>query len=185
MMDNIVQGFTQFREQVFPNQRSVYQRLVHDGQQPKALVISCADSRVVPELITQAGPGERVTYTVAGLVLLYIWEFDFGLELVEKVFGKMEGDIAEVQAPGGVREQVGIPPGGSRYRYWQASLRSMDQDRVVTSREPTVPKVWDRDGHPHQCALVEPSPAKPSQPKKPLPREIGVLSSHHRFQAVV
>ncbi|GJD50709.1 Carbonic anhydrase 1 [Methylobacterium crusticola] len=57
-MDDIVQGFTVFREQVFPSQRSVYRRLVHDGQHPKALVISCADSRVVPELITQAGPGE-------------------------------------------------------------------------------------------------------------------------------
>jgi carbonic anhydrase len=38
----------QFREQVFPQQKSIYQRLVHDGQQPKALVISCADSRVCP-----------------------------------------------------------------------------------------------------------------------------------------
>jgi carbonic anhydrase len=68
-MDNIVQGFSQFREQVFPQQKSIYQRLVHDGQQPKALVISCADSRVVPEQITQVGPGELFVCRNAGNIV--------------------------------------------------------------------------------------------------------------------
>ncbi|MEH3147084.1 MAG: carbonic anhydrase [Methylobacterium frigidaeris] len=68
-MDNIFQGFSQFREQVFPQQQSVYRRLVHDGQQPKALVISCADSRVVPEQITQVGPGELFVCRNAGNIV--------------------------------------------------------------------------------------------------------------------
>jgi carbonic anhydrase len=57
-MDSIIDGVSHFRSVVFPKHRSLYQSLVHNGQKPKALLISCADSRVVPEFITQSEPGE-------------------------------------------------------------------------------------------------------------------------------
>ncbi len=43
--------------------------------------------------IRSFGVNERLTYTSAGLILLYIWEFDFQLRLIERVFGQMEGDV--------------------------------------------------------------------------------------------
>ena len=68
-MNNIVQGISRFRCDVFPNQETLYRRLASHGQQPKALIISCADSRVVPELITQCGPGELFVCRNAGNIV--------------------------------------------------------------------------------------------------------------------
>jgi carbonic anhydrase len=68
-MDNIIQGVTRFRSSVFERESALYRRLAHDGQQPQALVISCADSRVVPELIAQCGPGELFVCRNAGNIV--------------------------------------------------------------------------------------------------------------------
>ncbi|WP_018259718.1 carbonic anhydrase [Methylobacterium sp. WSM2598] len=68
-MDTIIQGISTFRERVFPGQQQMYQRLVRDGQQPKALIIACADSRVAPEHITQADPGELFVCRNAGNIV--------------------------------------------------------------------------------------------------------------------
>jgi carbonic anhydrase len=66
---SIIQGISTFRGSVFPGQQRMYQRLVRDGQQPKALIIACADSRVSPEHITQAGPGELFVCRNAGNIV--------------------------------------------------------------------------------------------------------------------
>lgn len=45
-------------------------------------------------LVTRSfGANDRLVYTLAGLVLLYIWEFDFSVGLIDRVFGKTNGDI--------------------------------------------------------------------------------------------
>ncbi len=68
-MKDIVDGVSRFRCDVFPQQRALYSQLAREGQQPKALIISCADSRVVPELIAQAGPGELFVCRNAGNIV--------------------------------------------------------------------------------------------------------------------
>ena len=65
----MTQGVARFRGQIFPQERALYQRLIHEGQKPKALMISCADSRVIPEMITQSGPGELFVCRNAGNVV--------------------------------------------------------------------------------------------------------------------
>jgi carbonic anhydrase len=68
-MEQIIDGVARFQSQVYPRQRSLYQRLASEGQQPKAMVISCSDSRVVPEIITQSDPGEMFVCRNAGNIV--------------------------------------------------------------------------------------------------------------------
>ncbi|MCW5624498.1 MAG: carbonic anhydrase [Burkholderiales bacterium] len=68
-MDNLLDRAARFRGQIFPRQSALYRRLATDGQSPKALMISCADSRVVPEAIMQAEPGDLFVCRNAGNIV--------------------------------------------------------------------------------------------------------------------
>ena len=56
-MDRLLEGYRHFREK-YESDHEVFDRLAEEGQHPKVMWIGCADSRVVPELITGADPGE-------------------------------------------------------------------------------------------------------------------------------
>lgn len=58
-----------FQTSVFPGRRDLYGSLSRDGQTPKALMISCADSRIVPEQIMQAEPGDLFVCRNAGNIV--------------------------------------------------------------------------------------------------------------------
>lgn len=58
MPDHLIEGLRRFRTDTFPRFREHYEKLVEEGQRPTTLFIGCADSRVVPDLLTGTGPGE-------------------------------------------------------------------------------------------------------------------------------
>src|SRR3954451_19379403 len=64
-MERLVQGVSKFQREVFPRQRELFEQLAAK-QNPQALFITCADSRVVPDLITQADPGDLFICRNAG-----------------------------------------------------------------------------------------------------------------------
>ena len=56
-MQKLLEGYRRFQTGVYPRGRSLFRTLAQ-GQNPLALFITCADSRVVPDLITQTEPGD-------------------------------------------------------------------------------------------------------------------------------
>jgi carbonic anhydrase len=70
-MRQLLQGLRVFQHQVFPGWRSQFEELAK-GQAPSTLFITCSDSRIVPELVTQTSPGDMFVLRNAGnLVPIY------------------------------------------------------------------------------------------------------------------
>jgi carbonic anhydrase len=67
-MKKFIAGIVKFQTEVFPKQRHIYEGLA-DGQQPDTLYIGCSDSRVVPNDMLQAGPGELFIIRNAGNIV--------------------------------------------------------------------------------------------------------------------
>lgn len=58
MPDELLDRLRRFQSEAFPLQREQFRGLVEDGQHPTTLFVGCSDSRLVPYLLTGAGPGE-------------------------------------------------------------------------------------------------------------------------------
>ena len=53
-MKEIIDGFLKFQREAFPKREALFKQLATQ-QSPRTLFISCSDSRLVPELVTQRG----------------------------------------------------------------------------------------------------------------------------------
>jgi carbonic anhydrase len=58
VVDDLLLRLRRFHSDYFPLHQQRFQDLVTEGQHPKTLFIGCSDSRLVPYLLTGAGPGE-------------------------------------------------------------------------------------------------------------------------------
>src|SRR6201982_472714 len=69
---SLLDGYRTFRTQRLPIEQSRYRDVSKRGQSPEVMVIGCCDSRVSPEVIFDARPGELfVVRNIANLVPVY------------------------------------------------------------------------------------------------------------------
>lgn len=68
-MDRLLEGVRQFRRGPYAKNRNFFEQLARKQQNPQALFITCADSRVHPNLITQTEPGDLFLIRNAGNIV--------------------------------------------------------------------------------------------------------------------
>lgn len=67
-MQKLIQGIHEFQRSIFCTQREFFEGL-SVRQQPETLLITCSDSRINPNLITQTQPGELFVIRNAGNIV--------------------------------------------------------------------------------------------------------------------
>jgi carbonic anhydrase len=67
-MRELIQGIREFQSTYFAENRDLFEQLA-DGQTPRVLMITCSDSRIDPNLITQTEPGDLFIIRNAGNII--------------------------------------------------------------------------------------------------------------------
>lgn len=67
-MKELIKGLRRFKSEYFCRNQQLFEQLAH-GQHPRVLFITCSDSRVDPELLTQTAPGEIFVIRNAGNIV--------------------------------------------------------------------------------------------------------------------
>lgn len=67
-MQHLTEGYKKFKSGLNDEDMELY-RSLEEGQQPKVLLITCSDSRVVPNLFTSMGPDKLFTFRNIGNIL--------------------------------------------------------------------------------------------------------------------
>lgn len=144
-MERLLQGYRRFRAEVWPRERARFESLAHQGQRPETLVIACSDSRVDPQTVFGAGPGELfVARNVAGLVPPYQPDAKYhgtsaALEFGVKILKVTDLVVLGHAQCGGVRAMVdGTPIQGSDFvKAWMGIAEPVLKTDVMGTHEET------------------------------------------------
>lgn len=140
-MRRLMDGVRRFREQEFPERSALFEGLA-SGQDPHTLFITCADSRIVPELITQTEPGELFVCRNIGNIV--------------PAYGEMMGGVSAVVEFACVGLEVSdiVVCGHSDCGAMKALLAP---DSETNKRMPTVSS-WLRNAHAARSVIAATQP---------------------------
>jgi|SRR5688572_19269037 carbonic anhydrase len=141
-VDRLIQGYRRFRADIWPAERTRYEALAKEGQRPETLVVACSDSRVDPQTVFGAGPGELfVVRNVAALVPPYRPDAGYhgtsaALEYGVRVLGVTCIVVLGHAQCGGVRAMVeGAPAGVTDFvNAWMHIAEPVMRARVEVSK---------------------------------------------------
>jgi carbonic anhydrase len=68
-VQKLIEGVHRFRSDAFGNYQTLFHKLSQEGQNPHTLFITCSDSRVLAELITQSKPGDLFVVKNVGNII--------------------------------------------------------------------------------------------------------------------
>ena len=148
MVEELLAGHGRFRAEYAVAEREFLARLAEEGQRPSALFIGCSDSRVIPELLTDAAPGELfVVRNVANHVPVHDdpdRSIGAAIEFAVGQLGVREVIVCGHDGCGGVQAALdglpGIEPDSELARWLNGLLpavaraRAFDQDASVQFR---------------------------------------------------
>lgn len=151
-VDPLIEGHLRFRANTWPAERDRYVALAQRGQNPETMVIACSDSRVDPQTIFGAGPGELfVVRNVAGLVPTYTPDAGYHGTSAALEFGVRVLKVARIAVLGhalcgGIRAMVEGAPGVARdfVEPWM---------RIAEPALEAVPRQLSIDDMLHSCEL--------------------------------
>ncbi|HIO70488.1 MAG TPA: carbonic anhydrase [Campylobacterales bacterium] len=96
-MSQLLEGNLNFRKNTFPKYEKEFLRLVREGQTPKALLIGCSDSRVIPDLVLNTKPGDLfIVRNVGNFVPPYSLSEDFHATASALEYGVSVLNVSEI-----------------------------------------------------------------------------------------
>ena len=82
-MERLIEGHRRFLKEVFPQRKSHF-HLLAEGQSPEVLFLTCADSRVVPDLFLGTEPGDLfISRSVGNVVPITSYDVDGATATIE------------------------------------------------------------------------------------------------------
>jgi carbonic anhydrase len=141
-MKTLLDGYSRFLHGYWEHHKDRYAELARDGQAPSSMIIACSDSRVSPEVIFDAAPGEIfVVRNVSNLVPPYAPDqgnhgTSAALEFAVTVLGVQRVVVLGHSLCGGIRALVRGPRAedGDFLSSWMAIAKSA-RARVCDSPE--------------------------------------------------